>query len=109
MESPTLNGYDNVYIPTTEVNIMAGRRPMFDKYIQRALVAWSIHYPLLAFTSHDIHRFMKETKMQLTQSRGSITVPVIGNRLSFWEKKGWFGLKLISSRPNLYLITEEEE
>lgn len=104
MGSRVLNGFDNVYIPTKEVKVMAGRRPMFDIYIQRAIVAWTLHYPEQPFSSTDIQTFMKETKMQLSQSRGSMTVPVIANRLAFWEKKGMLGLVLVSSSPNHYIV-----
>lgn len=88
---------------------MAGRRPMFDRYVQRAIVAWSIHFPDQPFTANKLQAFMEANQMQLSQSRGSLTVPVIANRLSFWEKKGMFGLVRLSKNPHIYIVKEEEE
>ena len=109
MESRALNGFDNVYIPIREVKNMAGRRPMYDQYVQRAIVAWSVHFPAQPFTASELRNFMQINKMHLTQSRGSLTVPVIANRLAFWEKKGMFGLIRLSNNPHIYTVKEEEE
>lgn len=82
---------------------------MFDKTVQRAIKGWSAWFPNTPFTANDIYSFMKEQKIQLTQSRGALTPPTIGNRLAFWAKKGWYGLKIIDTEPYVYIIAGDDE
>lgn len=109
MERQALSGFDNLYMPMWEVNNMAGRRPMYDDYVRRAVVAWSVHFPDQPFTSKDIQGFMVDNKMQLKQSRGALTAQVIANRLAFWSKKSKYGLVMISQHPHTYLVNKGEE
>lgn len=88
---------------------MAGKRPMIDRFVKRAVVAWGIYFPNEPFTAKDIEAFMRHHKMQLNQSRGSISSPVIGNRLAYWSKAGLIPqLKLISTSPNTFVMEVEE-
>lgn len=88
---------------------MAGKRPMFDRMVARAIKAWSVWFPDIPFTALDIHTFMKDQKMQLKQSRGALSPPAIGNRLAFWAKKGRHGLVIVDTEPYSYLIAGSEE
>lgn len=88
---------------------MAGRRPMYDRMVVRAIKGWSVWFPKAPFTALDIHAFMKDQGMQLSQARGALSPPTIGNRLAFWAKKGMHGLVVVDTEPYVYVITGDEE
>ena len=105
-----LNGFDNLYMPTKESDIMAGKRPSFDYHISRALLYWHLEQGTRPFTSKELMAFMFEMHIdKVTQSQVvRMTPTAVASRLAFWAKAGKVeGLELLERNPHRYRMVLE--